>query len=137
MTKNREMAETRPLVTISRGPCLGTCPVYSAEIYSDGTVVYVGEMFVEVVGVRRHRISEAKVRELIRAFEKADYFSLKSVYTAEITCLPTTVTSFEWEGRRKSVKNYFGAPRKLERLENAIDRIAGLKELIGDQEWAG
>ncbi len=30
------------------------------------------------------------------------------------------------------MENYYGAPRKLERLEDAFDRIAGLKELIGD-----
>lgn len=63
-----------PVITINRGACNGMCPVYSAEIYLDGTVVYRGKMFVEVEGERRHRISEAKVRELIGAFVRRIIF---------------------------------------------------------------
>ncbi|MBK8147125.1 MAG: hypothetical protein IPK58_02630 [Acidobacteria bacterium] len=48
-----------------------------------------------------------------------------------LTDLPTTITSFSLDGETKTVVNYFGAPRQLESLEDAIDRIGGLLEYIG------
>lgn len=99
----------------------------------DGTVVYKGEHFVKTVGESRHRISVKKVNELVDAFEKAGYFSLKDLYYSNITCQPSTITSFELNGRRKRIENECAGPRKLEWLENKIDRIADLRKLIGSR----
>ena len=71
----QKKSDLEALITIKREACFGSCPVYSAQIYSDGTVVYVGEENVKVKGEQRHKISEDRVKELIRAFERIKYFS--------------------------------------------------------------
>lgn len=123
------------LITIERGPCFGPCPVYSAKIYNDGTVVYEGAEFVRVNGIKQHKITVDKVKELIKAFEQIRYFSLKDRYDADengmsMTDQPTTTTSISLNGKQKKVVNYYGAPKQLGELENLIDSVASLYEYI-------
>jgi Domain of unknown function (DUF6438) len=126
------------LITIERESCFGSCPVYSAQIYADGTVIYVGISDVKVKGERRHKISETKVKELIAAFERINYFLLKDKYQSDengmsMTDLPTTTTSISIEGKQKKVVNYYCAPKELDELENFIDKVASLYEYIGPE----
>src|SRR5205085_3979605 len=124
------------LITIKREVCFGSCPIYSAEIYSDGTVVYHGEGNVKVEGEKRHRITNDRVAELIRAFQRINYFSLKDRYEVDenghsVTDRPTTTTSLSLNGKYKKVVDYYCAPKELLALEDLIDKLAGLYEYIG------
>lgn len=132
----QEKPDSKIVITIKREVCFGSCPVYSAQIYEDGTVVYVGEAFVKVEGERRHRITEDRVRELIKAFERINYFSLKDRYAVDengqsVTDQPTTTTSISLNGKYKKVVDYYCAPKELVALEDLIDKLAGLYEYIG------
>src|SRR5438067_949141 len=79
----QKKSASETLITIKREACFGSCPVYSAEIHNDGTVVYVGEENVKVKGEQRHKISGDRVKELIMAFERIKYFSLKDKYEVD------------------------------------------------------
>src|ERR1044072_7839740 len=78
-----QKCESDVLITIDREACFGNCPIYSAQIYKDGTVVYVGKEFVKTVGERRHKISKESIEALIKEFEKIDYWSLKDEYRTD------------------------------------------------------
>ena len=124
------------LITIEREVCFGDCPAYSAQIYSDGTVVYVGKHNVKVIGERRFKISWERIQALIKEFQQIDYFSLQDRYEVDengmsVTDQPTTTTSICLQGKKKRVVNYYCAPKQLERLEDKIDRIAGLYQFLG------
>lgn len=124
------------LITIERGACFGSCPIYSAQIYADGTVVYVGKNYVKTTGERRFKISHDRVQALIKEFERIDYWSLKDKYETDengmsVTDMPTTTTSICLNGKKKRVVNYYHAPRKLDELEDKIDSLAGLYSLLG------
>lgn len=124
------------LITIERGACFGTCPIYSAQIYADGTVVYVGKDNVKTTGERRFKISQDRIQALIKEFERIDYWSLKDKYETDengmsVTDMPTTTTSICLNGKKKRVVNYYHAPRKLDELEDRIDSLAGLYSLLG------
>ena len=132
----QQKSDSEIIITIEREACFGSCPVYSAQIYVDGTVIYDGKDFVKVTGKKQHKISEAKVKELVKAFDQIKYFSLKDRYEADengmsVTDQPTTTTSISLNGKQKKVVNYYCAPKQLEKLENTIDKIAGLYEYIG------
>src|ERR1043165_1978694 len=124
------------LITIERGACFGSCPIYSAQIYADGTVVYGGKNYVKTIGEQRFKISQDRIQNLIKEFERIDYWSLKDKYETDengvsVTDLPTTTTSICLEGKKKRVVNYYHAPRKLDELEDKLDSLAGLYSLIG------
>jgi len=132
----QKKADSEILITINRETCLGGCPSYSAQIYADGTVVYRGDDFVKVKGERRHKVTEIRVTELLKAFERIDYFSLKDKYEVDangrsVTDQPRTTTSISLNGRYKKVVDYYCGPKELVALEDLIDKLAGLYEYIG------
>ncbi|HEV2834737.1 MAG TPA: DUF6438 domain-containing protein [Pyrinomonadaceae bacterium] len=103
------------LITIEREECFGGCPVYSARIYADGTVVYVGKRYVKTKGERRSKISQETIQRLINYFKRIDYWSLKYKYDTDengvtVSDLPTTTTSICLDGKKTTVVNYYGAP---------------------------
>jgi len=126
------------MITLERTACFGTCPIYKLTIKGDGTVIYEGERFVNVTGTQTTKISSDKIRELVDEFYKSGYFSLKESYTKKcdirgcmhVTDLPTTITSITIDEKTKRVENYFGAPEKLDELQNKIDDITNSKMWI-------
>lgn len=135
------------LATLTRLPCFGTCPSYSLTIFSDGTVTYEGRRFVAVEGRATAHIDGAAVQRLIEAFQTADYFDFQSAYLSGPVCdqhlsdLPTTKTSFHFEGRHQQVTHYHGCQgfpgeARLTELENTIDAIVGSARWIKGEEGA-
>lgn len=127
------------VMRLSRSGCYGTCPAYSVEIQGDGTVNYEGTGFVVVTGKHRDHLSEERVDEIVDAFRKADYFSLKDEYRYMVTDCPTFETSFEVDHIKKTVTDYvgdeLGMPEAVTDLEETIDRVAGtMKWINGNKE---
>lgn len=100
----------------------------------DGDVEFEGTSGVLVTGHHRGHISEQAVRDLLAAFRRANYFSLKDKYVFPATDAPTYTTSIEFDGIKKSVRDYVGLsagmPEIVPDLEDAIDRIAGTEKWI-------
>ncbi|HJY10692.1 MAG TPA: DUF6438 domain-containing protein, partial [Nitrososphaeraceae archaeon] len=67
-------------IGMERNMCMGTCPVYSLEIFGNGTLVYNGERFVNVTGRQISSIPEDEVKELVEEFYKINYFSLNDTF---------------------------------------------------------
>lgn len=131
--------DSEVLITIERGACYGSCPIYSAKIAGDGTVVYNGVENVKVKGEKQFKIPAEKVRELIKAFENINYFALKDKYETDergmrIADLPPVTTSISINGKSKKIVHLYGAPKELKDLENKIDEAAGLKEFISHEQ---
>jgi hypothetical protein len=120
-------------IGIERNMCLGTCPVYSLEIFGNGTVVYIGERFVNVTGKQISNISKDKVKELVEEFYNIDYFSLNDTYDKIVkTDQPTVTTSINISGTFRSIFDNLGAlaPEGLRVLENEIDETANSSKWI-------
>lgn len=132
-------AHANLLITLERTACFGTCPIYALTIYEDGRVEYVGQDFVTAKGEQTGSITPEKLQELVAAFQNADYFNLQDEYTAPITDLPTTITSFTFDGTTKTIRNYGGcldnmlvpAPQALCELENKIDEVTKSAQWVG------
>jgi ankyrin repeat protein len=121
-------------MTLARTACYGTCPAYSIEVRGDGTVIYIGKMFVLITGEHHSRISKERVQELFAKFRSANYFSLNDEYRAGITDNPTETTSIEFNGRKKQVIDYVGSyvgmPDVVGDLEQSFDQLAGSDKWI-------
>ena len=134
LKENNAKSESKDVViTLKRGACYGPCPIYSLAIYGDGKVVYKGERFVGITGKRVSKISQEKVKKLIKAFYKINYFSLKDEYSLGPTDCSSAETSITIDGKTKTVYHYYGdetAPKELTRLEDKIDKIVGTERWI-------
>lgn len=120
-------------IRLQRNMCLGTCPVYSLEIFGNGTVVYNGERFVNVTGQQISNIPQEKVRKLVEEFYKINYYSFKDAYNEIVkTDQPTVSTSINMSGIYKSVFDNHGAtaPEGLRLLENKIDEITNSSKWV-------
>jgi hypothetical protein len=125
-------------ITMSRGQCFGTCPVYYLEIDGNGKVTYRGFFYVNVTEERTAHISPQKVKELITAFDNADYFNLRDKYDEiRFTDLSTVETSISINGIYKSVYDYYGTVevpelKKLRNLEKLIDNVTNSAQWVGN-----
>ena len=117
------------VISIERGPCFGTCPVYRMALYGDGTVRYDGKDHVRVRGSQTAVIAPEKVKELAGEIERSGFFNLRDLYTeVSVTDAPTVVLYVAVDGKKKKVRHYLGdlnAPKTLETIETRIDEVAG------------
>jgi len=128
-------------IKLTRTGCYGSCPEYSVEIQGDGHVLFDGEQNVLMLGHHTGWISKDAVTGLVDQFRAVDYFSLKGEYVSMTTDLPTYTTSIEFDGIKKSVKDYqglyAGMPEGVPRLESEIDRAAGTDKWIEETPETG
>lgn len=111
-------------ITMEKGACYGTCPVYSITISGTGKAEYEGRQFVDRVGTYEKQLNPREISQLFNAFECANFFDFQSEYTADISDLPTTWVTFEHRGFKRKVKDYYQAPEELKKLEKMIEDIA-------------
>lgn len=127
--------ERQVALTLDRTACFGTCPIYRVTIYTDGTVVYEGERFVEVTGEQTTTIDPEAVEQLVAGFEAAGYFEWNDEYTEmRVTDQPYITTSVTRGGETKQIVRYAGdanAPLALPYLENWIDLAARTSQWTG------
>ena len=55
-------------VLMGRGACYGTCPVYTMEVFENGTLVYNGKNFVDKLGFYEKKISPTEAVNFIKKF---------------------------------------------------------------------
>ncbi len=127
------------VITLERTGCYGICPSYKITILGDGTVQFEGKEFVRVKGEAKSRIDMAALESLVKEFVTINYFSLKDEYItikrpdgteSIVTDLPSTITTFTFEGKRKEIIDYIGSPKELRKLERDIDTISNSKRWV-------
>jgi hypothetical protein len=116
-------------ITLDRKECLPLgCPDYTVEVHGDGSTIYEGRGYVAFTGKHSTAIPEDNVRELVRLFREADYFSFEDIYPLNAANKPREITSIEIDGVRKQVAVcagvLVGQPDSFYPLANAIDRLS-------------
>ena len=129
------------VITLERGPCFGTCPVYRVSLLGNGTVQFEGMRFVNRVGADTSRVAPEAVDRLVRSLDAGGFFALADAYVSDApacglyhTDAPTVTISVQAPGRTKSVRHDHGcrdAPDQLTSLEHLIDSVAGTARWTG------
>jgi hypothetical protein len=121
-------------ITLKRSLCFGTCPFYSIEIRGTGNVLYRGSDCVALRGEKADTIPVKRVRKLVAAFERAEFFALRDSYRSRVTDIPTFTLSLSLDGKQKSVEDYggtmVGMPDTVRALEDAVDRAASTERWV-------
>eukprot|EP01005_Ploeotia_sp_CARIB1_P000176 NODE_117_length_1487_cov_522.275000_g115_i0.p1 GENE.NODE_117_length_1487_cov_522.275000_g115_i0~~NODE_117_length_1487_cov_522.275000_g115_i0.p1 ORF type:complete len:382 (-),score=85.45 NODE_117_length_1487_cov_522.275000_g115_i0:288-1433(-) len=121
-------------VSMSRGMCFGTCPVYTLKIYGDGSVEYNGQNFVKVKGAKTATIATSKVEELFTAFAAAKFDELPNYERRMVTDMPSAQVTSNLGGVKHIVNHYMGddrAPKDLFALEDLMDRVVNVEQWTG------
>lgn len=124
------------MISLDRGMCFGTCPVYTVTLYENGTVHWNGEMYVDVVGEASAEIDPDEVRNLSAYIEERGFFTFNDTYVSyDITDLPWATLMVNNGTHVKQVEHYHGdnsAPAVLHNLEDAVDVVANTSVWIGE-----
>ncbi|MFH0967200.1 MAG: DUF6438 domain-containing protein [Methanobacteriota archaeon] len=119
-------------VTLMRGMCYGTCPVYSVTLSENGTVIYDGEMYVKETGVRNGTINASVFTRLMDQVDMVGVFKMKDTYTGyDITDMPSATLTIQEGNITKRVEHYYGdlnAPITLTELEDLVDQSVNITQ---------
>lgn len=127
------------LASIDRGPCYGTCPVYTLTVYRDGKVEYVGKDFVKKKGKASGTVTADQIAKLDKLFTDGKYLAYKDSYESyDATDAPSAKTAYLPLGATtvKRVGHYYGdmhAPESLTNLEESFDTIVKTEHFIGTE----
>ena len=109
---------------IQRTACFGRCPIYTLTIYEDGTVIYLGQKWVEKEGTYQTKIDLEVFQKLLDKANEIGYFELDDVYDSDqITDLPSTITTLRQDENLKMVVNRYQGPDKLKGFEQYFDSL--------------
>lgn len=140
------------LITFERKGCFGSCPDYKLTINAEGKVEFQGRQYTETKGLAKGEIKKEQVKELLREFDKVDFFSFPDHFTygegdceTVVTDMPSVVVSIRVNKKIKKVFHYLGCfqntkppfkifPENLYNLENKIDEIVETKRWIGERK---
>ncbi len=116
--------------SINKGTCFGQCPVYSMNIYNDGTVIYKGKRFVEKEGEYSLKLNYTELMTFVNKAKSINYMQMDNNYdNASVTDLPSTTTSIVIDKIRKKVYRRFGYPREILAFEKLFS------DLLSNENW--
>jgi hypothetical protein len=130
-------------ITLKRASGNSTNPTYSLKIDSNGTVIFDGKIYTGTKGKAEDKVDKQVVLDLIREFEKVDFFGLKDSYVATddgcgevLTDMASESISIKVKGKIKSVNHDYGCKEfqggDLERITSLGKKI---DELVNSKKW--
>lgn len=117
-------------ISMAKGACFGSCPVYDIKVDHTGKAIYNGERFTSKVGKHSLQLTKAEFESLVTAFEAADLSKYKDMYESEIADLPTIKIGYTNNGKSKSVKGKHERPEKIKDLQALLEKIVDSDQWI-------
>lgn len=113
-------------IELARSSCFGTCPAYELKVSGDGSVTFIGKVYVKERGTRKTQISEEFVQRLAGKIRDIDYFSFdENTKDYKVFDAPLTTISITWAGKSRTIRHYMdlGVPQSLLEFEGFLDEI--------------
>lgn len=112
-------------VSLRRGPCFGSCPVYDVTLRTDGTATWNGERFIDRLGLHQGEVGLDEYDKLTRFIARAGFFDWAPEYVTNVTDLPNYFLTVEADGQAKTVRQYgIDEPADFWVIATLVDRLA-------------
>ena len=128
-------ADSTTVVTMDRGACHGTCPVYAVHLAANGRVTFIGARFVAPIGVDSTRVPSGRVESLRAAFASRKFSAVPpkieygtaacGTYVADLSTVTLSVRSADGEHQVRFDEGCRNHPRMLDTLASMIDSVTG------------
>ena len=107
-------------VSLSKGACLGKCPVYVGSVFGDATVLFDGRMNVDRLGRYSGSISNADLCRIKTFVEETDFMSMKEDQSAPVMDAPESTITVKMNGQSHTVRWNIKMPEELVELQALI-----------------
>lgn len=121
-------------ITLSLGPCFGTCPISSISVDNNGNVVYFGESNTQYNGLFKGKINKEIFEEIVSELNNIRFTELKNEYSVDVSDLSDISVTFI--NNKKIIKTIYAyghtEPRQLKSILNRIKYLyqdMNLKEI--------
>lgn len=125
------------MITLSEGPCFGTCPIYDMTLKPNGDYILNAERFVKAEGVREGNMGGQAYMDAEEALRNAGFWSIEPEQTMDTlhnchTDAPTTkITWRDAEGKEKTVTYNAGCGvQKMNDLIRSLRAAMKFEELV-------
>ncbi len=124
LSKNTNIDELTEIIEMKKGPCFGSCAVFTLTIYNNGVASYEGERFTDRMGVYTKVLDKETFESIKTDFRLANFWQFQDAYRSQIPDLQTVTITYWEDGKSKSVVGKDGRPDAVVKLEESLDKIA-------------
>ncbi len=125
----KDLTPLTQVISLSKTPCYGTCPVFTLKIYNTGLAVLDGQKYVKRIGLFEMMLTADEVTSLMQSCDDAELFSMKDDYSERVMDLPTTTLVYSPEGKTKKIRGNMKFP---EGFKNVVKECM---DLLDDDRW--
>jgi hypothetical protein len=107
------------MISLHKGACFGTCPVFRFSLYTDGTFIYEALRFHEKHGIYSGALSKSQVDEIRKKASRLAWSEYPEYIESQIPDLPAT--TIVYEGNRVQFREE--APQNLKDLGTFLEGL--------------
>lgn len=111
-------------VTMQKGSCFGSCPVYTLSIDSKGYALFEGERFTDKIGKHGMQLDPKQFQTIANAFSAANLPAFEDDYPSQIADLPSTTLAYINSSINKRITGKRERPQKVKDLQSMLEDIA-------------
>ena len=110
-------------ITLSKGACMGQCPVYDGTVRGDRSIAYVGRMNTEREGNWIGMVDQGDLCDLRTELDDKFVLSMKEDQTAEVMDAPMTSLAVTYKGQKRMIRWNMGTPEGLEKIVEIMKAV--------------
>ena len=121
---NKEIKVCQLLLTMTKTDCLGPCPNYTVNFYTDGKMDITPKAYAIVKKNSSGRLTEAQLSNLKKKIEALKVEDLQTKYDDKLLMdAPSTILTFYTTSPKKEIKARIRFPEKLKIFIKELEAI--------------
>lgn len=113
-------------MTITRTPCMGTCPYYDVTVMADGQVTFLGKGHTKLMGEHKKKLPAETVLAIKEVIKSSTFWDLDETYdNPNVADLPSVSLSCTMDGRFHSVMVRTGGPKEFGYMVMTLENLIG------------
>lgn len=125
LKKGINFEKANKVIEMSKGPCFGSCPIFTISIYDNGWATYNGKLYTDKLGVYVKKVGKARLEEIKRELRLANLWQYSNIYRSTLPDLQSVTINYYEGGRTKTITGKEGRPVSVVKIETFLDKMAG------------
>ena len=121
--EKKEMDDSDLKFFLSKSACFGKCPVFDLNIYNNRYVEFIGKQNTSKLGTHALNLDKDTYKNLVSAFDKANFVGLQDHYESNIPDLPSVTMSYRKGSKLKTITGKRERPESVHKLQFLLEQI--------------